>query len=105
MFAFPYSDSSTPHRPRVIVVEAYPASRRTMKMLLNYYNYDVVIAGTLAEAMNEVKEQPDFILLDLMLPDGDGAEVLQRVREQKLQSRVTVVTGTNDPDRLREVQN
>jgi DNA-binding response OmpR family regulator len=89
----------------VLVVEDDAGTRRAMKMLLNYYNYDVVMAGTVAEAMAEVQEQPDFILLDLMLPDGDGAAVLKRVRDENLHSRVTVVTGTNDPDRLRQIQN
>jgi DNA-binding response OmpR family regulator len=42
-------------------------------------------------------------VLDLMLPDGDGASLLRAVREQSLRCRIAVTTGTNDTRRLRAV--
>ena len=43
---------------------------------------------------------PHWVVLDLMLPDGDGVAVLQEIREKKLPVKVAVVTGSSDPERL-----
>jgi two-component system OmpR family response regulator len=45
----------------------------------------------------------DFVLLDLMLPDGDGVEVLRQIRESNYTSRVLVTTAVSDPGRLGKV--
>ena len=52
-------------------------------------------AGTLADGLREAEVQrPAWILLDLMLPDGSGTALLQRMREGGLPpARVCVVTG------------
>ena len=43
---------------------------------------------------------PHVVLLDLMLPDGDGLAVLEAIRDRHLQAHVTVLTGVGDLDRL-----
>lgn len=58
------------------------------------------MAATVAEALCKLNPAPDAIVLDLMLPDGDGLIVLQQVRRQHLPSRVAVTTGTSDELRL-----
>lgn len=52
-------------------------------------------AGTLADGLREAEVQrPAWILLDLMLPDGNGTELLRRMREGTLApARVCVITG------------
>ena len=56
--------------------------------------YAVAEAPTLADALREIgANQPEWILLDLMLPDGCGTEILRRVRAGARPSRVCVVTG------------
>lgn len=47
---------------------------------------------------------PDCIILDLMLPDGDGAVILRKVREDKFPTCVVVTTGCTDRERLDEVE-
>ena len=47
----------------------------------------------MAEAMAGLAERPRWVLLDLMLPDGCGIDVLRRARADGLASRVCVVTG------------
>jgi len=53
--------------------------------------------------MRELRCEPDCLILDLMLPDGNGASVLKHVRESGLPIRVAVATGTSDPAMLAEV--
>ena len=45
----------------------------------------------------------DCVLLDLMLPDGDGADVLGHVRQKNFAAKVIVITGDNDAKRLHRV--
>ena len=60
-------------------------------------------AGTVAEALAALERQPDWVLLDLMLPDGCGSQVLERVVADKLGCRVCVITGCG-PDKLERVR-
>jgi DNA-binding response OmpR family regulator len=60
-------------------------------------------AGTVGEALREVDAPPDWILLDLMLPDGSGTDVIRHVRAHRLASRVCIVTGC-DADTLNDAR-
>lgn len=65
----------------------------------------MTIAPTLAEARAKISSTapPSHVILDLMLPDGDGATLLQFIRAHKLPIWVGVTTGVNDPDRMKIV--
>jgi two-component system KDP operon response regulator KdpE len=66
----------------VLVVEDEPPMRRFVRSALSTHGFKVVEAGTLREAESLATESPpDLILLDLGLPDGDGLELLARLRE------------------------
>jgi CheY-like chemotaxis protein len=63
--------------------------------------------------MSMLVSRPDYILLDLMLPDGDGLEILRRVRAQQADcpaggeggaTRVIVTTAVSDPEMIRAVR-
>ena len=84
-------------------MEDEPAARHALTLPLRHYDYEVLTAGTVAEGLQLAKSEPDFILLDLMLPDGDGMTVLEGVRQRGLRSRVAVLTGVGDPDHLDRV--
>jgi DNA-binding response OmpR family regulator len=65
--------------------------------------YAVSEAATLAEAMPQAMGDadddgadgcpPEWILLDLMLPDGVGTDLLRRLRFESVASKVCVITG------------
>jgi two-component system KDP operon response regulator KdpE len=66
----------------VLVVEDEVPMRRFLRSALTTHGFRVIEAGTLAEAEALLtSEPPDAILLDLGLPDGDGLELLRRLRE------------------------
>ena len=66
----------------MLVVDDEPAILRFLKPALEASDYEVVSAGTVAEAMKRIAaEPPDIVVLDLGLPDGDGKDVIRKVRE------------------------
>jgi two-component system KDP operon response regulator KdpE len=65
----------------VLLVEDDAPTRFTVGENLRGHGYRVAEAGSIAEAMRAWDgDRPDLILLDLGLPDGDGATLIRRVR-------------------------
>jgi two-component system KDP operon response regulator KdpE len=70
---------------RVMLVEDDRELRRTLRDALAIEGYEVQTAASLAEghALLSHAEPPDLVLLDLGLPDGEGEELLQRLRRER----------------------
>ncbi|WMI55494.1 response regulator transcription factor [Streptomyces rochei] len=70
-------------RQRLLLVEDEPTLRELLSASLRLAGFQVIPAETGAQALASVREeQPDLIVLDVMLPDFDGFEVARRLREQ-----------------------
>jgi two-component system KDP operon response regulator KdpE len=66
----------------VLVIDDEAAILRFLKPALEANSYDMTSAGTVADGTKRIAaEAPDIVLLDLGLPDGDGKDVIRRVRE------------------------
>ncbi|MGB3184362.1 MAG: response regulator transcription factor [Ornithinimicrobium sp.] len=66
---------------RVLVVDDEPMLSELLQMALRYEGWLVRTSATGSEALTEVREfAPDAVVLDVMLPDFDGMQVLQRLR-------------------------
>src|SRR5688572_1568112 len=89
-------------KTRVLIVEDQPDSVHVLKRLLAFADiHSPSVATTVAEAMASLADQ-DVILLDLRLPDGDGCEVLKRLREMGSPARVALLTADSNTPLLRE---
>ncbi|MCX6406622.1 MAG: response regulator transcription factor [Propionibacteriales bacterium] len=67
---------------RVLVVDDEPNIAELLMMALRYEGWDVRTAATGRDAVSTARDHaPDVIVLDWMLPDVDGLEVLRRVRQ------------------------
>jgi signal transduction histidine kinase/ActR/RegA family two-component response regulator len=90
-------------RRRVLVVDDVATNRAVLNDLLTPLGFVVEEAGTGERALAAFAANPfDLVLLDLHLPDVDGAEVARRLREQPHRPRVIVVSASVfgiDPDR------
>jgi two-component system, OmpR family, KDP operon response regulator KdpE len=65
----------------ILVVEDEPALRSILRALFEAKQFRFVEAGTAARAVIEARtHKPDLMLVDLGLPDGDGLDVIRRVR-------------------------
>ena len=67
---------------RVLLVDDEPALTNLVKMALHYEGWTVEVAHNGREAVTKFEEVgPDILVLDIMLPDVDGLEILQRIRD------------------------
>jgi two-component system response regulator TrcR len=67
---------------RVLLVDDEPALTNLVKMALHYEGWTVEVAHNGREAVNKFDDvEPDVLVLDIMLPDIDGLEILQRIRQ------------------------
>jgi two-component system response regulator YesN len=90
---------------RVLVVEDDAVSRRAWEEMFGRRGWEVHLAGTVAEGLDLLNPAPDFLILDLRLPDGSGESILQKIREEGLTTRVAVTTGTDDAHQMRLIEN
>src|ERR1700722_2035858 len=66
---------------RVLVVDDEPSLAELLSSVLRYEGWDIRTAADGSTAVREAREfRPDAIVLDIMLPDFDGLEVMRRVR-------------------------
>jgi CheY-like chemotaxis protein len=85
------------------LVEDDQATQKALRAILRSRGWDVWDVSTVADALHLLDQNPDCVVLDLMLPDGDGSVILARIRAEKLPIRVVVTTGSNDVHRLNNV--
>ncbi len=79
---------------RVLVVDDEPNLTELLGMALRYEGWEVRTAGTGMEAVRGAREfDPDAVVLDMMLPDFDGLEVLRRMRADNANVPVLFLTA------------
>jgi two-component system, OmpR family, response regulator len=67
--------------PRVLVVDDEPSIRELVQVALKFHGCAVITASTGSDALRLAdSDRPDLIVLDIMLPDIDGFEVVRRLR-------------------------
>ena len=84
---------------RVLLVEDDSATARSIELMLKSAGY-VVDATDLGEDSLEIGKLYDYdiILLDLMLPDMDGYEVLKRLRAARIKTPILILSGLAELD-------
>ena len=84
---------------RVLLVEDDPATAQSLQIMLESEKM-VVDATDLGEDGLEIGKLYDYdiIILDLMLPDIDGIEVLRRLRDARVETPVLILSGLTDAD-------
>ncbi len=79
---------------RVLVVDDEPSLTELLSMALRYEGWEVRTAGDGSAAVRAAREfRPDAVVLDVMLPDFDGLEVLRRLRAEQTDVPVLFLTA------------
>lgn len=80
---------------RVLVVDDNPDSVIIMRGMLEPRGYAVTMASSGAQALEIIRrEPPDVILLDVMMPEMSGLEVLEQLKEEYSTGRIPVILVT-----------
>ena len=84
---------------RVLLIEDEPTTAKAIELMLTTEGFNVY-STDLGEDSLEIGKLYDYdiILLDLMLPDMDGYEVLRRLRGSKVETPVLILSGLNEMD-------
>ena len=91
------------NRPRVLVIEDDGAIRRGIADALRFEGYEPIQARTAAEGRaRALGDTYDLLLLDLVLPGGDGLDILEALRAERPTTPVIVLTARGEErDRVR----
>jgi len=86
-------------RPRLLVVEDDPNIVELLSASLRFAGFEVTAATNGADAVNASRaSRPDLVVLDVMLPDLDGFEVIRRMREGGVRTPVVFLTARDATD-------
>lgn len=80
---------------KILVVDDTPANVKLLVAMLESQNYAVITADSGSKAMAQLtKENPDLVLLDVMMPELNGYQVCQRIRENSQTTLLPVIMVT-----------
>lgn len=85
---------------RILVVDDEEKIRKSLSELLQDQGYDVIIAGSGSECLQIISSQHlDLVLLDIVMPEMSGIEVLQKIKEKYKNIEVIMITGYADKEK------
>ncbi|GLP96189.1 response regulator transcription factor [Paraferrimonas sedimenticola] len=93
---------ATLEKPVILLVEDEPELAQLLSLNLNALNYQVLHSASLASAKQTLnRKHVDLVLMDRMLPDGDGLTLCQQWRNQDPQLAIMLITAKDsEADRV-----
>lgn len=89
-------------KKRILVVDDEPRMRRFVRMNLDLEGYEVLEADNGLVALERVRDDlPDLVLLDAAMPEMDGFETLERIREVSQVPVIMLTVKSDEADRIR----
>jgi CheY-like chemotaxis protein len=92
-----------PKRGKVLLIEDNAPARVATTIQLELKGFQVTAVGSFQEGMIAIDDAYDFALVDLMLGDGNGEDLIAEMYRRKLKTKAIVVSAA-DEYRLKEVQ-
>ena len=87
--------------PRILLVEDESSIADPFAKILRREGFDAIIARTAAEALERARDvEPDLVLLDLALPDGDGRDVCRTLRATSSVPVIMVTARGTETDKI-----
>ena len=91
----------TENKPHILMVEDEEQILNTNCRMLRRRGYDVRTAQTAAEAYHQIDENlPDLLILDIMLPDIDGFQILKQIRQKYTFPVIMLTAKTEYMDKI-----
>src|ERR1035438_8273137 len=81
-------------RGHILVIDDEPDIRESLEVLLSSEGYRVELAGNATEGLKRLESSTfDLVLLDLMMPDKSGMEVLEEIRVRDRETPIFLITA------------
>jgi len=89
-------------RPRrtILLVEDETSITEPLAEALRSEGFDTEVAGTVAQALELARRDPDLVLLDVMLPDGSGLDVCRELRSRSQVPIIMLTARGEESDRI-----
>ncbi len=91
-------------RRRILVVDDEERMVRFIRMNLEHDGFQVMEAFNGKQAIDKLRDTPDLVLLDVMMPDIDGFEVLETIREVSSVPVIMLTARGEEDDRVRGLE-
>ncbi len=89
-------------RKRILIIEDEPDLVRGLRDSLEFEGFEVVAAGEGREGARLARERnPDCVILDIMLPDGNGYDVCRDIRAHSVVPIIMLTARSLDSDKIR----
>ena len=81
-------------KPRILVIDDESAIRDSLRMILEYENYEFSGAASGADGLAQIKrDPPDMVVLDIKMPGTNGLETLAEIRRMDESVPVAMISG------------
>jgi len=88
---------------KVLVIDDDPDVLEFLRAFFKNLGHDVVLKDSAKEGLREVVlNQPDLVLLDIMMPDKDGLTLLKEIKDVDKEVSVAMITAYKDAERVIE---
>lgn len=86
-------------KSKILVIDDNNLNLRMIELILKNYDYDVITALNGLEGIKAtLEEKPDLILLDIMMPEIDGFEVCEKLKEEPDTRDIPIIFVTSKSD-------
>ena len=86
-------------KKRILIVDDDTGILTMLKLLLRLEGYEPLTCSNPTEVFDcLVKEKPDLVLIDAMMPQMDGLQVIRKIQAQNLAHRPTILLLTGNVD-------
>jgi DNA-binding NtrC family response regulator len=81
-------------KPRILVIDDESAIRDSLRMILEYENYEFSGAASGPDGLAQIKrDPPDMVVLDIKMPGTNGLETLAEIRRMDESLPVAMISG------------
>lgn len=80
---------------RILIVDDDLDSLKLIGLMLQRQGYEILVANSGGQALGKaLHEQPDLVILDIMMPDMDGYETMKRIRANRRLAKIPLISVT-----------
>ena len=86
-----------------LILEDERSLQEILKILLEDFSFNVTSAYTIAEAQTHLKNNSfDIALIDLRLPDGNGMEIVRKIKKDSPETEIVIITAFASAETIKE---